>query len=623
MVTADELVIKIMADTAAAEKAIAGFARGTESKLSQMAGKLSGVGKNLTAKMTVPILGAGAAAFKMASDLDESMSQAGQVFGTEAANIIKASDSMNDALGQAEFLGFAGNIGDIAQGLGIAQSESDDLALSVLGLSQDLSSFKNVPVEQAVGAITSALTGEREALKTLGIVIKDTDVKQKALAMGLWDGTGALDSAAQAQATYALITEKSQNAIGDFERTSGGAANQVRILSANLKDQAAAIGTQLLPIGTQLLGWVGKAIEWFGNLSPGVKKVITLVAGVAAAIGPVLVVGAKLITLAQNMGQAVKALGLAIKWMTTSALGPWMLAIAAAIAIGVLIWKNWDTIKEKLLAIFKKIKDVFKNVVDAIKRAWNRTWEAIKEVVEVIVAAIKWYITTHIKAIKKVITTTINTIKEVWNRVWGTIKTVAKNTWEAISGAVTGAIDTVKTVIGGAIDWVTEQWGTFTGFLSDAWNTVWDGLSDGVNGAFDAVVAAIKYVLNGLLGALESGINLALKALQKAVDAADVLAGPFINFPDSMFSPVAIPRLAEGGMTLHSGPIKVGERGPEIMNVPAGTAVQPLTGGTVNGDLHVHAHGLADAKAIAQEVGWQFLKRGMGGGGGSGGQRPT
>ncbi|MEX2623379.1 MAG: hypothetical protein WD651_06605 [Acidimicrobiia bacterium] len=328
--------------------------------------KMAATGQRMTVGLTLPILGAGVAAFKLASDVNESMSQVGTVFGEEAGNVISASENLNDAFSQADFLAYAGNLGDVAQGLGLAREVSDDMSLSVLSLSQDLSSFKNVPVDQAVNAITSALAGEREALKSLGIVLNDAMVKQKALEMGLYSGTGAIDTAAQAQATMALITEKSANAIGDFDRTSEGAANKTRMLMANARDLAGTLGQHLLPIGTAILSWLNSMAQKFGTLSPTMQKIIVVAGGIVAGIGPVLMVIGKLAIALGPTGALTKGFQAVTKLFS---LNPWVLLIVATVALVTLIVMNWD-----------KIVAFLKGVWDWITRTAGQVWEWLKGV---------------------------------------------------------------------------------------------------------------------------------------------------------------------------------------------------------------------------------------------------
>ena len=444
-------------------KLVDGFGRMVEGQLSSVGRKMSAVGDKLTTRLTLPLLAAGAAAFKMGSDLNESISQVGQVFGDEAAGIISASENVEDAFSQADFLAFAGNIGDVAQGLGIAKDESDDMAKAVLSLSQDLSSFKNVPVEQAVQAISSALTGERESLKSLGIVINDTIVKQKAMELGLYSGTGALDQQAQAQATMALITERSANAIGDFDRTSEGAANKTRILAANFKDTAAQLGTNLLPIGQKLLAWANKVTTRFAALSPTAQKVILAFAGVAAAVGPILSIGGRLIT---NFG---KVAGAFQKLSAVLSANPYVLLIAATVAVVVLIVKNWDKIKAFLAAAWNAIKS-------AASAAWNFITAAVK------------------KAVDFLVTLFLNF----------TLPGLLIKHWDSIRAGVSAVVEWIKNAWDGVVDFFKG----IPGQLLQVGKDIVAGLWRGIQAAWDGLVQGIKDKLSFLPGFIKKFLGI-------------------------------------------------------------------------------------------------------------------
>jgi hypothetical protein len=103
--------------------------------------------------------------------------------------------------------------------LGLAQQDVDQLSLNLTRLAVDVASFNNVSDEQAVNAFTSALTGEREALKTLGIVINDTDVKNEAMRLGFTKNGENFSKQQVAIATYSLLLKNTANAQGDAERT--------------------------------------------------------------------------------------------------------------------------------------------------------------------------------------------------------------------------------------------------------------------------------------------------------------------------------------------------------------------------------------------------------------------
>ena len=131
--------------------------------------------------------------------------------------------------------------------------------------------------------------GEPERIKTLGLSIRESDVKARVL-LNTQKGL-RFESVRQAKAvaTLQLATEQSSKAIGDFERTSQSFANQMRITRARLEDLGIQLGKILLPLAQKFLKIIKGWIERFSKLSPETKKLIIVIAGLAAALGPLLI----------------------------------------------------------------------------------------------------------------------------------------------------------------------------------------------------------------------------------------------------------------------------------------------------------------------------------------------
>ncbi len=104
-----------------------------------------------------------------------------------------------------------------------------------------------VPIEQAQRAITSALTGEREALKTLGIVVNEEMVKQQAMTQFRLEDASAMTQQQKAQATLSLIIDKAGIAVGDLDRTQNQATNTRRKSEAQLRNVWELLTTNLIP----------------------------------------------------------------------------------------------------------------------------------------------------------------------------------------------------------------------------------------------------------------------------------------------------------------------------------------------------------------------------------------
>jgi len=187
-----------------------------------------------------------------ASDANETASKFGTVFSSisGAANQTAADIAASYGLSNTAAKDYLSGVGDILTGLEFTQQASLDTSASIVGLSADLVSFKNYAggVEGAQRAITSALLGEREALKGLGIAISDADLQKFAADSGkVWK---ELSKQEQATLTLELITKRAGNAVGDFARTQLSFANQIRVAESGLQNLQETLGSKLLPVAS-------------------------------------------------------------------------------------------------------------------------------------------------------------------------------------------------------------------------------------------------------------------------------------------------------------------------------------------------------------------------------------
>jgi len=261
-----------------------------EQKAKQLGATLQSIGKIMTTSFTLPILAAGAASIKYASDLEETRNKVKVVFGDMSEDVLEWGENSALAFGQSkqQALEAAGTFGNLFTSMGLGKDASADMSKGLVELAADLASFNNLDPAIVLEKLRSGLVGEVEPLRTLGINLSMAQVQAKAFEMGLADSSGQLSQAALLQARYALILEQSTNAQGDFARTSDGLANQTRILNAQWRDALATLGQHLLPIALQVVQWLNKMLESFNNLSPGVQKSILIVLALVAVIGPLL-----------------------------------------------------------------------------------------------------------------------------------------------------------------------------------------------------------------------------------------------------------------------------------------------------------------------------------------------
>tara|TARA_R100001440_G_C2515224_1_gene118337 strand:+ start:110 stop:1849 length:1740 start_codon:yes stop_codon:yes gene_type:complete len=258
---------------------------------------MQSIGSNLTRNITLPVLAIGGASIKMASDLEETRSKFKTVFSSIEGDALQTAETFKKSFGLSSqaAMGLLADTGDLLVGFGFTEKEALNLSKQVNELAVDLASFTNFSggAEGASQALTKALLGEREAIKSLGIAITETDLKRFAEEQGLV--LKELNKVEKAQLTFQLATRQSQKAIGDYARTSGSFANQFRELQERTKDLSADFGTMLLPVAKKLLDNTIKLVEKFQSLSLAEKTAAIESVALASAIGPALNILGRLI----------------------------------------------------------------------------------------------------------------------------------------------------------------------------------------------------------------------------------------------------------------------------------------------------------------------------------------
>lgn len=218
-----------------------------------------------------------------ASDLSESTSKVGVVFGDASQQVLDFAANSASAFGQSrgQALEAAGTFGNLLRSIGLTEDASAKMSTSMVGLASDLASFNNTDPAEALDALRAGLTGETEPLKRYGINLNDATLKQEAMRLGLDTSGSTLSANTKAQAAYSLIMQQSSLAQGDFIRTSQGLANQQRIMAAQWVDLSANIGGLFVPA----LGNAAAALT--GGLLPTLLRATAGLPAFGSALGAI------------------------------------------------------------------------------------------------------------------------------------------------------------------------------------------------------------------------------------------------------------------------------------------------------------------------------------------------
>lgn len=236
-----------------------------------------------------------------AGDYGETVSAAGVIFG-EAAEDVEAfgeKASKSAGLSARAAVDAANQFGTFGKAAGLTGRDLSTFSTDLTQLAGDLASFKNTTTEEAVLALGSALRGEAEPLRKYGVLLDDATLKAKATELGIYDGNGALTQQQKILAANAAIWEQTNDAQGDFSRTSESLANQQRTLSAEFENLQRNLGEGAVPVFSELLGGVNGLLDGFQDLDPEIQTLVGRV-GAIGAVG--LTVGGGLSFL---VGQAI------------------------------------------------------------------------------------------------------------------------------------------------------------------------------------------------------------------------------------------------------------------------------------------------------------------------------
>jgi hypothetical protein len=260
------LKLSILADVDDLNKKL----KAANSDVETSSNKLANFGKVAAAAFAAAAVAAGTFAVKVgidavkaASDLSETVSKVGVLFGDTAKKIEKFAEGAATSLGQTkqQALDAAATFATFGKAAGLTGDALANFSTDFVTLASDLASFNNTSPEQAINAIGSALRGEAEPLRAYGVLLDDASLRQKALELGIVSTTkNALTPQQKVLAAQKLIFEQTGAAQGDFARTSDGLANKTRILTASLENAKATIGQALLPIVLQLATFISKNV---------------------------------------------------------------------------------------------------------------------------------------------------------------------------------------------------------------------------------------------------------------------------------------------------------------------------------------------------------------------------
>jgi len=174
---------------------------------------------------------------------------------------------------------YVGTFGAMSKSFGFSEAQAYDMSTALTQLTGDVASFYNISQDLAYIKLKSVFTGETETLKDLGVVMTQSALDQFALANGYGKTTSAMTEQEKVALRLAFVQKQLSAASGDFIRTSGSWANQVRVMQLQLQSLKATVGQGLINLFTPVLRVINILLGKLATLANAFKSFTELITG--------------------------------------------------------------------------------------------------------------------------------------------------------------------------------------------------------------------------------------------------------------------------------------------------------------------------------------------------------
>ena len=338
---------------------------------------------------------------------------------------------------------------------------------------------------------------------------------------------GDVDALSKALETEGTTSEMAAAMMGGF----GGSLEK---LKSSADVALNSLGGALAPTISKVADALQKAVDWFNALPASMQTTIATALLIVAALGPVLAIGGRLIsgigklmTLAPAIVNAFTLVKGAFSVLggIFTALSPTVLivvgVIAALVAAGVLLYKNWDTVKAKAAEVWEAVTTAWNNMVTAVSGAMSNikafvssAWEAIRSAVSTALSAINSTVTSVWNAISSFITQVVNNVKNTISSVWSSISGTVSTIWNNVVNSVNTAFSPVKERVASIVDNVKNK-------LETSWS--------GISGKVSSIFESIKNAMTKPIDAAKSAISSAIDRIKSFFNTT--IQGPHIKLP--------------------------------------------------------------------------------------------
>lgn len=338
--------------------------------------------------------------------------------------------------------------------------------------------------EGAIKAQTASMLAGKEGMSALLAIVGSSDEDFEKLTQEIYNA----DEAAEKMSKIMM-----DNLNGDLTT-----------LKSKLEEAAISIGEVLQPAIRKITGKIQEWMDKFNSLDDRQKRIIVTIGLVVAAIGPVLVI---IGTLISSVGTIVGSIGTFISFLSglsgaaaaagggialfSGPLLPIAAIIGGVVAAGVLLYKNWDTIKQKAGEMKEKITGKWKEISQSTKESWDKTGEAVKK---------------SLDGIKEKTKTALKNAGDTVKAGWENVKMSTNQAWQNIQSNIAARGGGIKGVINTAM----------AGYKS-LWSAGFSAINTLTGGKLESTISTVKSKMSAVKSAFSSKIQAARDSVSSGV----------------------------------------------------------------------------------------------------------
>ncbi len=381
-------------------------------------------------------------------------------------------------------------------------------------------------------AALSAIFGE-QAIRGVNIMLATGSERYKELEQAMYNSTGASQEMAETM---------EDNVAGAFRAFK----SQVEGILIQIGEQLApVIKDTIIPLLSGFGEKISSLIEWFAGLDDNTKNTILTITGIAAAVGPALLVFGELSTgigslieTVKSLGGTVSGIGSSFSALSTAAAGSGtalsttftaaaapIAAVAAAVALVagafVTLWENNEEFRDKMTEIWERIKGIFtdfaqgivdrlnelgfefENFTEVISALWNGFCELLAPMFEGVFTQVANILEGTLGVLTGLLDVFIGIFTGDWEKAWEGAKGIFTSAWDLIKNTFENWVNVFEGLASTILDWFGTTWDEVWTSVKDFFEEVWQGISDffeniwnGITEFFSKALEAIKNTIS-------------------------------------------------------------------------------------------------------------------------------